>query len=88
MSPVVSGVIRGLDLYTAHLAQIPCAATNTNLDPGLQPIVGVSRVCIESNKHHVVRALLGVNRITVKNYTKLMLDVYQYNILPTCNISR
>ena len=88
MSPVVSGVIRGLDLYTAHLAEIPRAATNTYLDPGLQSIVGVSRVCVESDKHHVVRALLGVNRITEKRYTKSLLDVYQYQILPTCNISR
>lgn len=67
MSPVVSGVIRRLDLHTARLAEIPRAATNTYLDPGLQPIVGVSRVGVESDKHHIVRALLGVNRITGKS---------------------
>ena len=64
MSPVVSGVIRRLDLDTVQLAaEIPSAATHTYLDLGLEPIVGVSGVCVESDKHHVVRALLGVNRI-------------------------
>ena len=55
MSPVVSGVIRRLYLDTVQLAaEIPSAATNTYLDLGLEPIVGVSGVCVESDKHHVV----------------------------------
>ena len=63
VGPVVTRVVRRLQLHTASLAHEPCASTHPDLHLRLEPVVGVPGVREEPHVHHIVRALLSVRSL-------------------------